>query len=109
MSSEGPKMVGGRYGLAWNGRKTPKSDDTRWPPPPPFAGPIRALPAAAGREILPVRSPHSAPPPWPARVQGWWPVTPPTTKTRLVYKWVKTTQFGVQGFGEFSLGLWSSK
>ena len=33
----------------------------------------------------------------------------PTAKTRLVYKWIKTTQFGVQGFGEFSLGLWSSK
>ena len=27
MSSEGPKMGGGRYGSAWNGRKTAKSDD----------------------------------------------------------------------------------
>ena len=38
MSSEGPKMVGGRYGLAENGLKWPKSqeksDDLRWPPPP---------------------------------------------------------------------------
>ena len=38
MSSEGPKMVGGRYGLAENGLKWPKnqekSDDPRWPPPP---------------------------------------------------------------------------
>ena len=34
MSSEGPKMGGGRYGSAWNGRKTAKSDDPRWRPPP---------------------------------------------------------------------------
>ena len=30
MSSKGPKMVRGRYGSAWNGRKTPKSGDPRW-------------------------------------------------------------------------------
>ena len=30
MSSEGPKMGGGRYGSAWNDRKTEKSDDPRW-------------------------------------------------------------------------------
>ena len=34
MSSEGPKMGGGRHGWAWNGRKTAKSDDPRWQPPP---------------------------------------------------------------------------
>ena len=38
MSSEGLKMVGGRYGLAGNGLKWPKnqekSGDPRWPPPP---------------------------------------------------------------------------
>ena len=38
MSSEGPKMVGGRYGLARNGLKWPKSqekpDDPRWLPSP---------------------------------------------------------------------------
>ena len=34
MSSKGPKMVGGRYGSAWNGRKTSKSDDPPWRPPP---------------------------------------------------------------------------
>ena len=33
MSSEGPKMVGGRYGSAWNGRKIGKSDDPPWRPP----------------------------------------------------------------------------
>ena len=27
-------MGGGRYGSAWNGRKTAKSGDPRWPPPP---------------------------------------------------------------------------
>ena len=34
MSSEGPKMVGERYGSAWNGRKMTKSDDPRWRLPP---------------------------------------------------------------------------
>ena len=43
MSSEGPKMVGGRYGLAGNGLNWPesqeKSGDPRWPPPPPLHRP----------------------------------------------------------------------
>ena len=51
MSSEGPKMVGGRYGLAVNDLKWPKnykmSDGRRRG----FAGPIRVRPTAAGREI----------------------------------------------------------
>ena len=38
MSSEGPKMVGERYGLVGNGLKwtenQEKSGDPRWPPPP---------------------------------------------------------------------------
>ena len=34
MSSEGPKMGEGRYGSAWNGRKTMKSGDPRWRPLP---------------------------------------------------------------------------
>ena len=34
MSSEGPKMGGGRYGSAWNGRKKAKSDDSSWSSPP---------------------------------------------------------------------------
>ena len=38
MSSEGPKMVGGRYGLAGNGLKWPENQEKpgnpRWPPPP---------------------------------------------------------------------------
>ena len=33
MSSEGPKMVGGRYGSAWNGQKIGKSGDPLWRPP----------------------------------------------------------------------------
>ena len=39
MSSEGPKIMGGRYGSAWNGQKTPKSGDPKWrlPPPPSLA------------------------------------------------------------------------
>ena len=34
MSSEGPKMVGERYGSAWNGRKMKKSGYPRWRLPP---------------------------------------------------------------------------
>ena len=30
MSSEGPKIGEGRYGSAWNGRKTKKTSDPRW-------------------------------------------------------------------------------
>ena len=102
-------MVGGEV---WVGLEWPENTKIRRPKVAAvaaFADPIRARPVAAGWEILPERSPCRAPHPWPARVQGWRPVTPPMAKTGLVYKWVKTTQFGVQGFGEFSLGLWSSK
>ena len=42
MSSEGPKMGGGRYGSAWNGRKTSKSGDPPWRLPP-------CSPARSGR------------------------------------------------------------
>ena len=34
MSSEGSKMVGERYGSAWNDRKMIKSSDPRWRLPP---------------------------------------------------------------------------
>ena len=34
MSSEGPKLGGGRNGLAWNGRKTKKIGDPPWRSPP---------------------------------------------------------------------------
>ena len=33
MSSKGPKMGGGRYGSACNGRKKKKTGDPPWPPP----------------------------------------------------------------------------
>ena len=35
MSSEGPKMVGGRYGSAWSGQKMQKNGDPRRRSPPP--------------------------------------------------------------------------
>ena len=53
MSSEGPKMVGGRYGLAENGRKVKKSPVTHGARRRRFAGPIRARLEAVGREIWP--------------------------------------------------------
>ena len=42
MSSEGPKMMGERYGLVWNGRKIGKSGDPPWRLPP-------CSPARSGR------------------------------------------------------------
>ena len=42
MSSEGPKMVGERYGSDWSGRKMAKSGDPRWRLPP-------CSPARSGR------------------------------------------------------------
>ena len=63
MSSEGPKMVRGRYGSAWNGRKTPKSDHPKVAAVAAFAGLIRERSGVAGWEILSGRSPHRAPPP----------------------------------------------
>ena len=48
-----------------------------------FAGPIWAYPTAIRHDFWPTRSPHLALPPWLARVQGWWPESSPTAKTRL--------------------------
>ena len=44
-------------------------------------GPIRARPAAAGQEILSAASSGGGAPPWPARVKGGWPESPPTAET----------------------------
>ena len=78
MSSEGPKMVGGRYGSACNGRKTSKSGDPPWRPPP-----IWACLAVVRHEISPAQSSGGGAPPCPARVARGWPESPPTAKTCL--------------------------
>ena len=79
---------GSRNGVrkVWVGLEWPKNEENRRPTvaaAAAFAGPIRGRPTAIGGEIWPARSPRLAPPPWPARVQGWWPESSPTTKTRL--------------------------
>ena len=74
-----------------------------------FIGPIWARPAVVRHETWLAGSSGGGTPPWPVRVARGWSVTPPTAKTRLVYKWVETTQFGVHSLGEFFLGFWSSK
>ena len=56
MSSEGPKMVGGRDGLTRNGLKWPESQEKSgdpWWPPPPLCRPDPCGSNAAGRETLP--------------------------------------------------------
>ena len=53
MSSEGPKMVERRYGLAENGRKIKKGQVTHGGRRRRFSGPIQALSEAVGREIWP--------------------------------------------------------
>ena len=87
MSSEGPKMVGGRYGLAENGRKVKKSPVNHGGRRR-LDGPIRARLKAVGLEI------------WPVRVQGGWPVTPPTAQNPTARKWFKMIQFGSTCFEE---------
>ena len=74
-----------------------------------FAGQIRASPAAVDHEIFQTRSPHRAPPPWPARVSRGWPETSPMDKTRLAKKRVETTQFGLHKFWGMFLGVWCLK
>ena len=82
MSSEGPKMMGERYGSAWNGRKMAKSDDPRCRQPPRL--PVRSgRPVAVGSEISRRRSSGGGTPPCPALAQGWWPESAPTAKTRM--------------------------
>ena len=52
MSSGGPKMVERSYGVAGNGRKSQEQSGDHNGRHRRFAGPIRARPAAVGREIL---------------------------------------------------------
>ena len=74
MSSEGPKMVERRYGLAGNGLKwlknQEKPDNPRWPP-------IRARLGAVGRETSRPASSGCPSPPCPALVVGGWPEPSP--------------------------------
>ena len=83
MSSEGPKMGGGRYGLAWNGRKKRKIRRLKVAAAVAFVGLIRARPASVGREISRRWSSGGGAPPCPARVARWWPEASLTTKTHL--------------------------
>ena len=57
MSSKGPKMGEGRYGLVWNGRKTKKTGDPPWRLPqrsPARSGSVRRrLCKVGGRNRLP--------------------------------------------------------
>ena len=75
---------GGRevwFGLEWS-----KNEENRRPTVAAvaaFADPIWARPVAVRRDFWPARSPHLALPPWLACVQGWWPESSPTAKTRL--------------------------
>ena len=60
-----------------------------------FAGPIRARPAAAGREISPAWSSGGGAPPRPARVHCGWPEWPPLVHNFSARKWSKMTIRGV--------------
>ena len=54
-----------------------------------FAGPIRACPAAARREISQAWSSGFGAPPKPARVHGGWPELPPLVQNFSARKWSK--------------------
>ena len=76
--------MGGRE--VWVGLEWPENEENRRPTVAAvvaFAGHIWARPAAVGCEIYPERPPRRSPSPWPACVQGWWPESSPTAKTRL--------------------------
>ena len=109
MSSEGPKMGGGRYGSAWNGRKMKKTDDPLWRSPPRSSArsgrvrlrlavkfcrqgclsvlilPGQRMCKGGGRNRLPRSKPD-----WPKNGS-------------------KRPSSGSTGFREFFLGFWSSK
>ena len=76
---------GGRE--VWVGLEWPKNEKKNRRPTvevvAPFAGPIRARPAAVGREIWPARLPGGGTPTWVARASRGWPETSPMAKTRL--------------------------
>ena len=68
------------------GLKWPEKDEIRRPTvvaAAAFASPIRARPAAVGREISRIWSSGRGAPPWPTRVARWWPEASPTAKTLL--------------------------
>ena len=54
-----------------------------------FAGPIRARPAAAHREISQAWSSGGGAPPRQARVHGGWPESPPLVQNFSARKWSK--------------------
>ena len=79
-SKNGENEVG--VGLKW-----PKNTKIRRPKlaaAAAFAGPIRARPTAASREILPGWSSGRPPPPCLERVQCWWSESAPTVETQSV-------------------------
>ena len=70
-----------------------------------FAGPIWARPTAVRRDFLPAWSPHLALPPWPARVQGWWPKSSHTHKPDWPKNGSKRPSSGSTGLGAFFSGF----
>ena len=70
MSSEGPKIGGGRYGISLEWSKNSKIWQPKVAATAAFSGPIRARPTTVGRKISRRWSSGSGAPPWPARVQG---------------------------------------
>ena len=104
MSSEGLKMGVGRYGSAWNGRKTKKTDDPSWRPPlsPARSGHVRRrLAVKLGRKgflvvaLLPGWRVH----------QGGGRKHLPWTKPIWSENGSKRPSSGSIGFGEFFIGF----
>ena len=75
--------------MAENGHKIKKIPVTHNDRRRRFAGPIQALPAAVGHEILPAGSSGCGAPPRPARVALWWPVVLPLVQSPTARKWSK--------------------
>ena len=88
-------MVGGRYGLAGNGQKIKKNLVSHGGLCRRFAGPIRARPTAARREISPEWSSGGDAPPRPAHVHCGWPESRPLVQNSSARKWSKMILWGV--------------
>ena len=109
MSSEGPKTVGGRYGSAWNGRKIGKSDDPPWRSPSCSSGQSGRVRRWFAVKFCRRRRLVGALLPGRCVFSKWVAGVAFHGQNPFGLKWVETTHFGVHGFGEFSLGFWSSK
>ena len=107
MSSEGPKMGGGRYGSAWNGRKMAKSGNPPWRPPPRSPARSERVRRRFAVKFQGQGRPVVALLPGRRVYQGGDRKRLPLPKLVWLENGSKRPSSGSTGFGEFFLGFWS--